>query len=288
MPETSRADGTYLTRPCDEIVVLYSRLRILLNHPAKAPTSENENNGRHRQGAEKTYLPLAYLLERGPSLVSLHLLVLESEINPGPHPIRFPCGECGKGLRGNGYGTACDTYEGWFHTRYISMRDTVLRPTSHGSAVPAACLTFPALFLPQPPRTPIINSNPTGLPVLTGSHPSHAGISRASSLTVTPSPLSAQFSSYNHNPLYIGDLPTTFLPTTTSPPTPTPSDCNSTASSSTSSSSYMSADQPTATKGSQSLRTLVINFQSLRPKKADLGTCSQLHTQPQSLDQRHG
>ena len=107
--------------------------------------------------------------------------------------------------------------------------------------------------------------------VPTGNHPSLAGISRPSSLsdsdTGPRTPPGAQFSSTTHNLLFIVHN----LLFTTSTPLHTISlpDFNSTASSSTSiSSSYMSTDQPTASKGSQPLRTLVINLRSLHTKKA--------------------
>ena len=50
----------------------------------------------------------------------LPLLALDIDINPGA--IRFPCG---KAVRRNDCGIACDTFEVWFHTRCIVMCDSV-------------------------------------------------------------------------------------------------------------------------------------------------------------------
>ena len=64
--------------------------------------------------------------------ISLHvglflwlLLAHDIELNPGPRLVRFPCGECGKAIKGKDHGTARDNCEVWFHAKCIGMCDTL-------------------------------------------------------------------------------------------------------------------------------------------------------------------
>ena len=71
----------------------------------------------------------------------------------------------------------------------VTLCTSPSRPTSHATAVPATCLTFPALFLPRPPQTLIIKSTPTGLFVPTKTTPpSQASRENRHSLAASPAP----------------------------------------------------------------------------------------------------
>ena len=217
------------------------------------------------------------IIRRGPIFVTLlvrrPILLTHPSTrhrNKSP-PIRFPRG---KAEKGNDYCTACDTHEVIFSTGCIDVCDTVYFAQSPNVSCNGCACDLPNFSSALSATTPAdsyhqVHSYRT---VCTHkNHPSLAGISRESSLsgsiTGSRTPPSAQFSPTSQNLLYVGDLPTTFTPQHIT----SRLDFNSTASCSASSSSnHIAADQCTAIKGSQSLRTLVINFQSLRQKKIKL------------------
>ena len=51
------------------------------------------------------------------------LLMLSGDVslNPGPRSCKFPCGTCGKPVRGNHAGIQCDSCDRWLHCKCITM-----------------------------------------------------------------------------------------------------------------------------------------------------------------------
>ena len=47
------------------------------------------------------------------------------EPNPGPRPIRFPCGVCNKAVRWGTPGVCCDSCDVWYHQNCMCMSDNV-------------------------------------------------------------------------------------------------------------------------------------------------------------------
>ena len=59
------------------------------------------------------------------------LLILRSsdtELNPGPRAVKFPCGVCSKGCFWRQRAICCDSYEIWYHAKCLGMKDEVYEP----------------------------------------------------------------------------------------------------------------------------------------------------------------
>ena len=78
--------------------------------------------------------------------VLLLLLSGDVSLNPGPRSCKFPCGTCGKPVRGNQAGIQCDSCDRWLHCKCINMsvREYKLLGSDHSE--PWFCTTC---VLPQ-------------------------------------------------------------------------------------------------------------------------------------------
>lgn len=77
--------------------------------------------GSLRQTKQETgrTLPLSYSVSRNKLYFFLVLLLSgDLELNPGP---KDPCGTCGKGVRKNQHGLACDQCDLWYHRKCLQM-----------------------------------------------------------------------------------------------------------------------------------------------------------------------
>lgn len=63
------------------------------------------------------------------------LIALSGDIksNPGPRNLKYPCGTCGKSVTTRQKGVACDTCDGWYHTKCMGIRATIYQ--SMGNAL---------------------------------------------------------------------------------------------------------------------------------------------------------
>ena len=117
----------------------------------------------------------------------LLLLAHDIELNQGPRPIRFPCGECGKAVKGKDHGIACDSCEVWFHTKCIGVCDSLSFAQSPDISWHRCACGLPdfssGLFAPVTANGIITCShedpNPVETPTATGNHPPLLDISRA-------------------------------------------------------------------------------------------------------------
>ena len=204
------------------------------------------------------------------------LLIFDIESNPGP--IKFPCGECHKAVRSNQHGIACDDCETWFHTKCIRMSDTLYY--AHTSITPWTCFSCgipnfsSTLFKTLPAELVLSTMGSFGPPApeteSLSPHPSLEGISKASSLSCNSVHENSVTSGPLPSPLvYKGPQPLSSTPTHDQPAPPNlnwSSPGQSSEFSSKSQTSYISKP----VKCSSSLRSLTINFQSIREKKAEL------------------
>jgi len=72
-----------------------------------------------------------------PFIIQLLLLLSGSiELNPGP-PIKFPCGECKKSVKGNSI--ACDKCMTWYHKDCLHMGDQVFDSYTHNESLYWEC-----------------------------------------------------------------------------------------------------------------------------------------------------
>ena len=189
----------------------------------------------------------------------LLLLAFDIEVNPGP--VKDPCGICSKAVTWSDKGVNCSDCEVWFHASCVHMRTIVYDLEQSG--VPWHCWNcglpnFSSEIFANVPADSI--------------HPSLQNISRASSLTTTssvhpPSPLStseetsSDLSPGRNNqtpPLFSTPIHSVSPPNFKTPPNQDPSSKNS------------PSRRPATVKHNKSLRTIVLNFQSIRNKKASL------------------
>ena len=200
----------------------------------------------------------------------LILLVFDIELNPGP--VKFLCGECKKPVRSNQHGIACDECETWFHTKCLRMSDTLYY--AHTSITPWTCFScgipnFSSTLFTSLPAELVLSTVGSFGPAPETESLTHQsslkGISLASSLSSSNAALKSE-SELNSSLEYQGFPPLTSTPTHPSVTKINPNWSASTSSSVSSQSSYL----PKPLKCSSSLRSLTINFQSLKEKKAEL------------------
>ena len=74
---------------------------------------------------------------RQPTLTKSHLLYLsqllllrasDTELNPGPRSVKFPCGICKQGCYWRQRAICCDDCETWYHAKCIGMREVIYQP----------------------------------------------------------------------------------------------------------------------------------------------------------------
>ena len=56
--------------------------------------------------------------------ISLHLIMHDIELNPGPRSTKFLCGICHRAVTSSQCGVACDTCDTWHHTTCMHMSST--------------------------------------------------------------------------------------------------------------------------------------------------------------------
>ena len=162
--------------------------------------------------------------------------------------VKDPCGICASTVSWSDKGVVCDDCEVWFHASCVHMRSIVYNLEQSG--VPWYCWNCSL-----PKFSSEIFANVPAESV----HPLLLDISRASSLS-TPS--SSNLS--DNNFIYNSTPPRVSTPAHSTEP---PSFSSNTLSSTGDVSDYISHSAPV--KHDQTLRTLVINFQSIRNKKAE-------------------
>ncbi|KAL8593065.1 hypothetical protein ACOMHN_017991 [Nucella lapillus] len=230
------------------------------------------------------------------------LLSQDIEVNPGPRAVKYPCGECYKAVKQKDKGVACDNCETWYHTQCMKMSDTIYYSiTSNTSwvcyqcgmpnfsstlftSVPAESVhgsrndvtreqpTHPSLddAMNEHATGPLPNDRVSTENAEKSAHPSLDDILRESSLSHIDATLSS--------PSFFTSGSLSLLiprPDATPPRASTPENSDKTLSFTFSESELDPNDtQPqTPLRNSANLRCLTINFQSIRPKKAEF-----LHT----------
>ena len=95
------------------------------------------------------------------------LLSGQIEINPGPRAPKYPCGECGKGVRW-GKSIACDECDTWFHKDCLQMTSiNLLRLKIYlGYVADVLCPTPPPYLTPLVPRLAVLPVSPPTTPLL--------------------------------------------------------------------------------------------------------------------------
>ena len=173
-------------------------------------------------------------------LVSLLLLMSHDvEQNPGPRPPKYPCGVCDRAVRWNQRGVACDSCDRWYHASCVAMPESVYAALSDTSWHCVNCglphFSSSLFTYSEPGVSPL--PTPCASPIVGNYHigtPSYHSSPLYSNRSISHSPSSDPCS-----PLSISSIST-------------------------------SDTENIPIKASQSLRVLVINFQSLLPKKAEL------------------
>ena len=211
-------------------------------------------------------VPLKPLPTHYPLILLLCLLILANdiELNPGPRALKYPCGVCSKAVKWKDHGVACDSCNVWFHTACIGMYDEIYRslsPDISWNCFTCGLPNFSTLLFAD---TPAGSTLPPSLQDLT--HASTASLSL--SQPRSPNSPEPQQSLQNSSP-----------PVHLKPPTHASSphglerntQQNITVSSM---SSILSAPDPMldfakVVQPDQSLRTLTINFRSIRNKKQE-------------------
>ena len=165
--------------------------------------------------------------------------------NPGPYKPKFPCNICGKAARWNQRATCCDSCDTWYHVECMGM-NTINYEALQGSEVSWIC--------------------------------AHCGIPNfASSLfSNTSLELSNSFSSLETFQVCSGPLSPPLAASSPNQERYQPSSSRSRISSDGSKTSHNhSTKKPDAKKTSfqRSIKLLVINFDSIRGKVADLAMC---------------
>ena len=203
----------------------------------------------------------------------IFIILLLFDVEPNPGPVKFPCGECKKPVRSNQHGIACDECETWYHTKCIRMSETLYY--AHTSITPWTCFScgvpnFSSTLFKSLPAELVLSTvgsfGPAPATESLSHHPSLEGISIASSQSRS-SNTSQRSEELNSSLHYQGPPP--FASTPTHPSSTNPNPNWSTPLHSTTASSQ-SSYLPKPLKCSSSLRSLTINFQSLREKKAEL------------------
>ena len=203
-------------------------------------------------------------------VLTLSKILLQHDIETNPGPIRFPCGECQKPVRSNQDGIACDNCEHWYHRKCINMSKTLYNAQT--SITPWMCFycgipNFSSSLFTSISADLVLNtlSSDMSLPYSffdpPSIHQSLENISHASS--IGSSLLNSPPESTNAQPNFKH-----FFGTPPQASTPVGSQKNLSFNSSSTDQSQASFI-PKPVKNSDSLRSLIVNFQSLRSKKAE-------------------
>ena len=194
------------------------------------------------------------------------LLILSNDIerNPGPRTPKFPCGICTKAVRWNDKGVACDSCNSWFHTKCIGMCDEIYHALAPDISWHCFTCGLPNFSTRLFTDTPSENALPPSLENLT--HASTASIDSS----IHPDPCSPK----DNLPDKTIHSPTQILrpPMRSSSPcldSHKPNNLTETTFSSISSAPDLLSDLAKPVHATQSLRTLVINFRSIRNKKQE-------------------
>ena len=183
--------------------------------------------------------------------IALLLLILSNDVeqNPGPKTPKYPCGICSKAVKWSDKGVACDSCSTWFHTQCMGMCDEI-----YNSLAPNISWTCFQCGLPNFSTQLFMSTQADGKDI----PPSLAEITHATTIS-------------DHSATNTSDKGCAIgHPLCTSSPKDKPKVDYSNTTSSISSISAASDPllrRPQAVKSNQSVRVLVINFQSLRPKK---------------------
>ena len=112
----------FYVRPADtSSIVVFDKIYVQTNITTSIPcTVLSCSSFRHRPIKPKHHL--LYLSQ---------LLILRSsdtELNPGPRAVKFPCGVCSKGCFWRQRAICCDSCETWYHVKCLNMKDEVYLP----------------------------------------------------------------------------------------------------------------------------------------------------------------